>query len=123
MKPKFLLALVVLAAFAFSMIPSSAGTRARTRVTINVEGTDFSGTVRSPRPGQCADGRTIRLLKQQGGQQHPNSDNVVATDTASFNGQRYEWSTGNTGQNGRFYAHARRTAQCKADTSRTLRTE
>ena len=124
MKPKILLALVALVALAGSSVPSSAGTpRAKTRVTIRVEGRDFSGTVRSPKPQRCANGRTIRLHKQQGAQQHPNTDQVVATDTASFNGERYEWSTGNTGQNGRFYARARRTAQCKADSSRTLQTE
>jgi hypothetical protein len=122
MKPKILLVLVALVAIAGTTVPSNAGgTRARTTVTIRVEGTDFSGLVKSPRPRRCADGRTVRLLEQQGGQQQPGSDDLVASDTASRNGDRYEWSTGNTGgMDGRFYAHVRRTDRCKSDTSRTL---
>jgi hypothetical protein len=122
MKPKVLL-LVALVALAGMTIPSNAGTRARTRVTISVEGRDFSGLVKSPRPGRCADGRVIRLHKQEGQEQRPRTDNVVASDTASKNGDRYEWNTGNTGINGRFYARAKRTEHCKADSSRTLHTE
>ena len=33
----------------------------------------------------------------------------------------YRWSTGNTGMTGKFYARAARTADCKPDTSRTVR--
>ena len=124
MKPKLVLPLAALVALGGIAAPSSAGqTRANTKVTIKVEGRDFSGTVKSPRPGRCADGRRIVLLRQTSGQQRPATDPVIANDTASLNGNRYEWNTGNTGVNGRFYARARRTNQCKADSSRTLRTE
>jgi hypothetical protein len=124
MKPKFVLVLAAIVALGGIAVPSSAGTtRAKTTVTIRVEGRDFSGTVKSPRPGRCADGRRIVLLRQVSGEQRPSTDPVIASDTASLNGGRYEWSTGNTGVDGRFYARARRTNRCKADSSRTLRTE
>jgi hypothetical protein len=124
LKPKLLFVLAAIVALGGIAMPSSAGTsRAETTVTIKVDGRDFSGTVKSPRPGRCADGRKIRLLRQVGSEQHPNTDPVIASDTASLNGDRYEWSTGNTGVNGRFYARAKKTDQCKADSSRTLHTE
>lgn len=124
MKPKLLLALVAIVALGGIVTPSTAGTtRAKTKVTIKVEGRDFSGTVRSSRPLRCADGRKVLLLRQTGQKQHPDTDPVIASDTASLNGDRYEWSTGNTGVNGRFYARARKNAKCKADSSKTLHTQ
>jgi hypothetical protein len=124
MKSKLVLALAASLALGAIAAPSSAGTtRAKTTVTIMVEGRDFSGTVKSPRPGRCADGRKVVLFRQESGQQRPSTDPVIASDTASLNDGRYKWSTGNTGMDGRFYARARRTNQCKADSSRTLRTE
>ena len=124
MKRKLLLALVAVVVLGGIAMPSSAGTtRAKTTVTIKVEGTDFSGLVKSPRPRRCADGRKVVLFRQTGSEQQPSTDPVIASDTASLNGDQYEWSTGNTGVSGRFYARARRTDRCKADSSRTLRTE
>ena len=120
MRPKLLLVLVALVALGGIAAPSSAGpARADTKVTIRVEGRDFSGTVKSPR-GSCVNGRKIRLIRQVGSQQNPSTDPVIASDTADSDG---DWSTGNTGVNGRFYARAKRTDHCKADSSRTLRTE
>jgi hypothetical protein len=118
--------LVLAALIALAAVPAwstAGGTHAKTTVTIKVEGRDFSGTVRSPRPRRCADGRKIFLMKQVGSEQHPATDPVIASDTASKNGDVYQWSTGNTGQSGRFYARAKRNARCKGDTSRTLHTE
>lgn len=124
MKTKLLLALVAVIVLGGIAMPSSAGTtRAKTTVTIKVEGRDFSGFVKSPRPRRCADGRKVVLFRQTGSKQQPSTDPVIASDTASLNGDRYEWSTGNTGVEGRFYARARRTDRCKADSSRTLQTE
>ena len=116
--------MIVLAALFGLVGPSGASAgRFDTTVTISVEGRDFSGLVKSPRPRKCAAGRKVLLMKQVGAEQSPSSDPVVASDTASRNGDVYEWSTGNTGNTGRFYARVRRTAECKGDTSRTLRTQ
>jgi len=119
MRSKLSLILVALVALGGIAAPSSAGTRANTKVTIRVEGRDFSGTVQSPR-GSCVNGRKIRLIRQVGSQQNPSTDPVIASDTADSDG---DWSTGNTGVNGRFYARAKKNDRCKADSSRTLRTE
>jgi hypothetical protein len=100
---------------------AGAGTRATTTVTIKTQNGDFWGYVDSPRPLKCADGRKIVLFKQVGAEQDPSVDQKVASDTASLNGDRYMWSTGNTGQSGKFYARAGRTINCKADTSPTVR--
>jgi len=124
LKTKLLLALVALVALGGIATPSSAATtRVKTKVTIRVEGRDFSGFVKSPRPLRCAADRKVVLRRQTGAKQHPSTDPVIASDTASLNGDRYEWSTGNTGVSGRFYARARKTDRCKADSSRTLHTE
>ncbi len=101
---------------------SSAGTtRAETTVTIHTENGDFWGAVRSPRPGRCANERRVVVFRQVGPQQDPSNDQRMFNDTASLNGDRYEWNTGNTHvEGGRWYARVARTADCKADTSRTV---
>jgi len=100
---------------------SSAGTRAETRVTIRVQGTEPFGFVESPRPRRCADGRTIVVYKQLGTEQDPRNDEKIGTDTASLSGDRYRWSIGQPGVYGRVYARARPTEDCKPDNSRTVR--
>lgn len=123
MKPKLLSIAAALAVFGAVSVTGIAGaaTDAETKVTIKEQSGDFSGTVRSPRPMRCAEGRKVVLFKQKGRQQRPDRDNKVANDTASLNGDRYEWSTGNTGLSGKFYARAAKTSQCKADSSETVR--
>ncbi len=124
MKLKLLLivALAVCGAVALTGI-AGAGQAAKTRVTIKVEGRDFSGKVKSPRLHKCADNRKVKLYKQQGPEQNPRTEEVVASDTSELNGDHGEWSTGNTGLSGKFYARAGKKPGCKADASRTLHTE
>ena len=100
---------------------AGAGTRASTTVTIQTENGDFWGYVDSSRPLRCAKDRKIVLFKQAGSEQDPSIDQKVGSDTASLQGDRYMWSTGNTGQFGKFYARAKRTADCKGDSSPTVR--
>jgi len=97
-----------------------AAPRAKTTVTIEAQGTDLSGTVRSPKPRQCANNRKVIVIKQQGAR-GGGDDTRFATDTASLEGGVYRWSTGTTGTPGRFYAKVRRTPNCAADTSPTIR--
>ena len=124
MKPKLLLivALAVCGAVALTSI-AGAGQAAKTRVTIQVEGRDFSGKVKSPRLHKCADNRKVKLYKQKGQHQHPSNDTKVGSDRSELHGDHGEWSTGNTGLSGKFYARAGRKPGCKADASRTLHTE
>lgn len=119
---KLVLVLTTIALCGALAVPGvAAGTRASTTVTIQTENGDFWGTVSSPRPRRCAKDRKIVLYKQLGTEQHPSSDEKVASDTASWSGDGFEWATGNTGMSGKFYARAKRTEFCKADSSPTVR--
>jgi len=101
---------------------ANAGTAIETRVTIKTQNGDFWGKVSSPRPKLCAKDRKVVVFKQLGAEQHPATDDKIASDTASLNGDVYEWNTGNTGaMNGRYYARVGRTVNCKADMSETVK--
>jgi hypothetical protein len=98
---------------------ASAGGLAETRVTINVDGRDYFGKVKSPRQ-RCVNERKVNLIKQKG-ERGGGDDIKIASDLANADG---EWSTGNTGSKGRHYARAPRIpGKCKGDSSRTLPTE
>ncbi|MBA3529119.1 MAG: hypothetical protein H0T91_07415, partial [Propionibacteriaceae bacterium] len=97
------LAILFLAAVALAILalsaPASAAGAAKTTLTIRAQGLDLSGTVQSSR-GSCLGDRNIKLYKQQGQEQRPNTDPLIATDTSERQGNRGEWSTGNTGMRG-----------------------
>jgi len=100
-----------------------AGARsdAETTVTIHQESDGFSGYVKSPKPNKCANGRKVTLYKQKGDRQHPGTDTKIGSDTATINGVKYQWSTGNTGStHGKFYAHAKKIPGCLAGSSKTI---
>lgn len=100
---------------------SAAGTP--TKVIIQAESGGFFGYVQSA-DQDCADGRTVVLYKQLGQFQKPRTDLRIGSDTAQANGDRYMWSTGNTGSRfGRFYARAVRTLDCAPANSRTVRAQ
>jgi hypothetical protein len=113
-------ALVAVAGVALAGPAEAEASRARSTVTIEADGVELSGTVSSPRPRQCAAGRTVVVFQQKGARGGGN-DVRIASDTADRDAGRYEWETGNTGIEGRFYAKVRRTPQCRADTSPTIR--
>ena len=100
---------------------ANAGTLADSTVTIKAQSGDFSGTISSSRPMRCTQDRKVVVFKQAVVNQDPSQDERVASDTASLSGDRYEWSTGNTGVYGRVCARVGRAEHCKADTSRTVR--
>jgi hypothetical protein len=100
---------------------SSAGTKAETKVTIRAFGSEPIGTVKSPRPGLCANGRKVIVFKQRGAEQDPRTDDRVGSDTAERHGDVYQWSIGQPGVFGRMYARAPQTPDCKADSSQTIR--
>jgi hypothetical protein len=124
-RPKLLpivLGVAVLGAVSFSGM-ASAGTAAVTTLTIKAQSGDLSGTIDSPRPMKCARNRNVIVYKQKGKNQDVSEDRKVASDTAGLNGDRYEWSIGNSGLSGKFYAHVKRTPDCKAASSRTVKTQ
>jgi hypothetical protein len=121
--PSVITALIVGAVSIAGTVTAGAGQKADTIVTIKAEGTDLSGVVKSPRPKKCAKDRKVTVFKQKGASQNPKVDEKFASDTASLNGGRYEWNTGNTGQTGKFYARVAPNQFCKKDTSRTIKVE
>lgn len=124
LKPKLLLIVVLAGCGAVALTSiAGAGQAAETKVTIQVEGRDFSGKVKSPKLHKCAENRKVKLYKQKGPEQNPRTEEVVASDTSELDGDHGVWSTGNTGESGKFYARAGRKPGCKADASRTLHTE
>jgi hypothetical protein len=92
---------------------AAAAAPAGVTVTITAEGTDMSGVVKSSRPAQCAANRTVKVFKLVDGEPH-----LWASDTSSDTG---EWSTGNTGTPGRFFAKVGKKPGCKGDVSPTIR--
>ena len=89
-----------------------------TKVTIKAAGTDLYGTVSSPRAA-CEEDRTVVLFKQKG--KRGGGDDVrVGSDITYVSNGVGEWSTGNTGMSGKFYAKAAPTADCKAAFSPTI---
>jgi len=84
-------------------------------VTIQAEGTDLFGNVSSS--SSCEANRKVVVYKQVG-VRGGGDDINFASDTTDDDG---DWNTGNTGTEGKFYAKIKKTAQCKADLSPTIR--
>jgi hypothetical protein len=122
-RTRLAVALIGLVVMGMSAIPNVATARTGidTRVTIKTKNGDFWGFIYSSKPKRCAKNRKVVLYHQLGATQHPKTDEKVASDTSSLNGTRYEWSTGNTGRFGKFYARAPKTPDCRADSSDTVR--
>jgi hypothetical protein len=120
---KRLLSGILIAALGCLALAAVAGARdkAPTKVTIKVQSDGFFGYVKSPKVNACANNREVIVYKQKGSDQHPNKDKEVGSDTAQANGDKYMWSTGNSGPpSGSYYAHVRPTSKCQADSSRTV---
>jgi len=96
-----------------------------TKVTIQAQsGGDFYGYVKSSDPGTCSNERKVILYRMLGDSPHPSDDQKIASDTAGPNGDRYMWSTGNTGQrHGKFYARVKRTTYCAGDLSPVVKAQ
>ena len=103
-------------------LPSTASA-ARSGVTIHLRVADeFKGFVFSPKPRQCADGRTVKLFRQEGKRQNPKRDVKVAKTQASRRGSgKYMWIVDlRHPRPGNYYATVAATAGCQADNSKTI---
>jgi len=98
---------------------AEAATKARTTLTIQAEGVDLSGKVKSSRL-RCLGNRTVKVYKQMGTVQSPQTDPVIASDISERQGDIGLWSVGNTGREGKFYARTRGTLECTGATSTTI---
>ena len=126
MKPKFSAAVIVLASCAALLLAGSAaaGGSAETKVNIKAESGGFYGYVKSSDTQTCAANRKVTLFKQTGNEQKPKKDIKIGTDLAQANGDKYMWSTGNTGSHkGHYYAKAGKIPGCKAGYSKTIKAQ
>jgi hypothetical protein len=98
---------------------NAAPARAKVSVTITAEQVDLSGTVSSPKPVKCAANRTVAVFEQIGGR-GGGDDERRFSDTTSLQGGKYVWSTGNTGEEGFFYAVVAAKPGCKGAASPTV---
>lgn len=94
---------------------SAQAAGSRSTVTIQADGTDLSGFVSSTNPA-CVAGRKV-LVFEQIGSRGGGDDVKRYSDTADSNGS---WNTGNTGEEGFFYAKVKATATCARDLSPTV---
>lgn len=101
--------------------PAEAASRAKVTVTITAEGTEMSGAVLSKRLA-CKDERKVVLYRQVG--KRGGADDVAfASDITEVVDGKGVWSTGNTGEYGKFYAKVKATSQCAKAESPTIRIE
>ncbi len=100
-----------------------AGGKADTQVKIKAQSDGFFGYVKSSDPNHCANNRKVVVYKQKGDAPDRQADQKIGSDLAQPNGDKYMWSTGNTGKpHGDYYAFAKSTPKCKADYSKTIST-
>ena len=88
--------------------------KASTKVTIQGGGS-ISGYVKSSAENRCANGRKITVYRLKN-----DHEEKITTDTATPNGDKYQWSAGNPG-NGRYFAAAKETSKCEGDLSKVVR--
>ena len=93
---------------------ATARGKASTKVTIQGGGS-ISGYVKSSNENKCANGRKITVFRLKN-----DHEEKITTDTATPNGDKYQWSAGNPG-NGRYFAAAKETNKCEGDLSKIVR--
>jgi hypothetical protein len=125
MKVKMLIATAAVAVSGLLATTAMGASLTPTKVTIHAQsGGDFYGYVKSSDPAHCANGRKVILYRMLSDSPDPRNDRKIASDTASPNGDKYMWSTGNTGErHGKFYARVKRTEFCAADLSPVVKAQ
>lgn len=98
---------------------AEAATVGTSVVTIAAQGTDLHGVLKSDLTA-CMDNRHVIVYRQHG-TRGGGDDTRFASDNTQLVGGHGEWSTGNTGTEGRFYARVRKTQFCARDSSPTIR--
>lgn len=117
-KPALVLVAVIVASSLWMGGLATAGTTARTTVTIRGPNGDFNGKIRSDDPG-CLGDRVVRLFMSESADGP--FERTGNSDTSDVQGSVGVWSMGNTGlRDGYFYAKASRTPECRGDRSPVL---
>ena len=97
---------------------ATAGTAARTVVTIRGPDGDFHGRIRSSDP-DCLGDRVVRLFMSDSADGP--FERTGNSDTSEQQGDVGVWSMGNTGlRDGFFFARTGRTPECRGDRSKVL---
>ncbi len=124
MKSKPVLAVLAVTACTALVVATSAfAGKADTKVKIKAESGGFYGYVKSDKK-KCANGRKVVLYKQKGNGQDPRNDKKIGSDIAQPNGNKYMWSTGNTGyMKGYFYAYAKKIKGCHSGISDSIKAQ
>jgi hypothetical protein len=100
---------------------AQAGGDADTRVIIKAPGSEVYGYVKSSKENKCAADRLVKVFRQKGGSQGGGDDVKIGSDRAQANGDRYMWSIGNPGVQGKkIFAKAGRIPGCLPDASPTI---
>jgi hypothetical protein len=100
---------------------AQAGGDADTKVTIKAPGSEVYGYVKSSKENKCANDRLVKVFRQKGGSQGGGDDVKIGSDRAQPNGDRYMWSIGNPGVQGKkIFAKAGRIPGCLPDASPTI---
>jgi hypothetical protein len=115
--PHLLIAALTVGAVALPGL-ATAGTAARTIVTIKGPNGDFQGKIKSEDPN-CRGDRLVKLFMSE------SADGPFArtgnSDTSDVQGNVGVWSMGNTGlRDGFFYAKAKATPDCRGGKSKVL---
>ena len=120
MKIRLAFPLVVVLATSSLMLTglATAGTAARTVVTIKGPDGDFHGKIRSEDPG-CLGDRVVKLFMSDFADGP--FERTGNSDTSEQQGDVGTWSMGNTGlRDGFFFAKAKATPDCRGGRSRVL---
>ncbi len=93
---------------------AEAAPKAKVTVTIKAEGVELSGVVKSKK-ASCAANRKVKVFEVVDG-----SPVFRYSDTTDEGPAPYDWNTGNTGEEGTFFAKVSAKPGCKADVSPTV---
>jgi hypothetical protein len=114
------LAAALLAAAAVGAISrADAAQKAKTKISIEIDGDEFSGAVRSHKRS-CKRHRKVILYKLAGKKPRPSRDDRIGsyrTDESS----PYLWFVVAKNSSGKFYAYAKATRSCKKGRSKVIR--
>jgi hypothetical protein len=116
------MALLIVAVVAASSVTftglATAGTEAKTKVTIKGPNGDFHGKIKSEDDGCVGDRVVLLFMSESADGPFERTGN---SDTSEQQGDVGVWSMGNTGlRDGFFYAKAKKTPDCSGGKSRVL---
>ena len=110
------IAAAVIAVLSSLALTGAAGAKGQANTTVTIQGGGglVEGEVRSPNENKCAKNRKVLIFLVKNG-----DSEQVASDTATQNGDRYQWGQGFEG--GKYFAKVKPNDDCKGDTTKTVK--